>query len=1014
MAPIEGQDAPLKATVHGSQQSLKTEAQPPTLTNHILSLFSRCNSSSFVAITGGLFACLYVVFGRLALLFIGAVGGAILHAWWEEWNDSPGENKANEALRRRRELGIELAERLMRSDVISMESTPAEHPSVAKIQNGEPDLSTLHPAPAAALEAVVNAVIKDYIRWWYDPILPSETNFPRACRESLVSFIHSVSVHLSRKRPAELFLQFVMNSSSIMIVFLSEISIALGPANANATSVADAINIYLEEFPESGLANIVSIEEQRKRLRVMASELLKNFLDSTAYDCAPVQIFLREIVTGVIFESIIKTCSAPDYINGWIIHLLEGGEPEFINAIDAGLDALDKVSDTQLNPGPTDISPAHGDPDSIITDRESPNPKTRHNLATTVLTGSDPMGVPSTDESGKAHCRNQSINGMVSPENTVVQHEKMGNHSEALCQATSATLDSGEGVSSGIISLPTFTTIEGASVSPGSMDGCHISKASNGTSPLIQNRGHTPSAEALAATPSAAKLLHASISILEDFATHDDGIMRSKPTTEYLVQVEPKCSHLSGWMIARQYTDFESLHETLRRISVVSGVTQFSMRHPNLPDWKNRNAEDLRGLLENYLQDALHHEALAESEGLKRFFEKGLGAGFPSISVPTRIGSVFRNPAVLENMGKGVLGVISTAPKGVAEGGKAVLGGVSGFFGSTASGAKRRRAESPTSRSRPEFEETIADHAKSAITESHWDRSSRPELEDHGDRLVMSHSQLAKVSDEPPTTYSSSFTQSVSAGPWKSGEIEPISDHGVAFPNDSTLHLSCESFTRQERIVPHRGETQSTTITTIQSAQGNETLNPKTCEPAEIHREGKAVDSKSNPHAALSEEEAIMVVELLFAVVNEIYGLSSAWKFRKRLLHAAKAFLLRPGNPNLEAIRLLIQDSIIKDNTTHETLADYINMLRESCFSAQNNGEPATPLTLTEKDRKKMQERARSLLIENGMPSALISCMGSNATSEALGRIFDSLQIESVARGFVCAVLLQALKVIVQ
>jgi hypothetical protein len=52
--------------------------------------------------------------------------------------------------------------------------------------------------------------------------------------------------------------------------------------------------------------------------------------------------------------------------------------------------------------------------------------------------------------------------------------------------------------------------------------------------------------------------------------------------------------------------------------------------------------------------------------------------------------------------------------------------------------------------------------------------------------------------------------------------------------------------------------------------------------------------------------------------------------------------------------------------------------------------------------------------VERGMPAALTSVMGAAASGEALGRVFDCLQVEGVGRGVVFGVLLQALRAVVQ
>jgi hypothetical protein len=155
-----------------------------------------------------------------------------------------------------------------------------------------------------------------------------------------------------------------------------------------------------------------------------------------------------------------------------------------------------------------------------------------------------------------------------------------------------------------------------------------------------------------------------------------------------------------------------------------------------------------------------------------------------------------------------------------------------------------------------------------------------------------------------------------------------------------------------------------------------------------------------------------MTIELIFAVINELYGLASVWKLRKALLNAAKSFLLRPGNPSLEFIRVLIQNSIT-DNTSDETLASYIDLIRAKCLDYTEDSESHVR-RLSDTEKEELRAKARALLLAKGMPRTLSNLMGANATSNALGTLFDSIQIRHVARGLVFAITLQALKITLQ
>jgi hypothetical protein len=114
--------------------------------------------------------------------------------------------------------------------------------------------------------------------------------------------------------------------------------------------------------------------------------------------------------------------------------------------------------------------------------------------------------------------------------------------------------------------------------------------------------------------------------------------------------------------------------------------------HRDLPTWKNHTKASLRGELERYLNDAVQFRPLAESEGLKRFLDKEIGNGKSPGASGIWPGQAF------ETMGKGMMNVLTQAPKEVAGGGKALFGGVTGVLGSvtTPFGAKngKKRADS--------------------------------------------------------------------------------------------------------------------------------------------------------------------------------------------------------------------------------------------------------------------------------------------------------------------------------
>jgi hypothetical protein len=161
----------------------------------------------------------------------------------------------------------------------------------------------------------------------------------------------------------------------------------------------------------------------------------------------------------------------------------------------------------------------------------------------------------------------------------------------------------------------------------------------------------------------------------------------------------------------------------------------------------------------------------------------------------------------------------------------------------------------------------------------------------------------------------------------------------------------------------------------------------------------------------LSEQETRVAVELLFAMVNELYTLSSAWNIRRTLLAAAKSFLLRPGNPSLTWIQSMIQTSVIEANASDEGIASQLRKLRENTLPTEEE-RASWPAEMTPEEKETLRIKARKMLIERGVPAALTGVMGQNATSEALGRVFDCLQEEKIARGLVFGIMLQAVRIV--
>jgi hypothetical protein len=851
--------------------------------------------------------------------------------------------------------------------------------------------------------------------------------FPSACRKILTGFILAASSHLSRKRPADTFLNFLTNTTSIFIVFLSELSQALMAPNLDELDASDAVYLYLGEKPESSLAIVLDQKLQEKRFKGAAEDMLQKFLDANAYRCEPVKAFLREILASLILEMVLQNCSKPEWINGWIVYLLEQGEPEILNAIDAGVGGAtargatglvvngrspkDHPSDTsseQLTSGRAatpsyerQISRAQGEMDEAMLEakrltalmlEEEVKEKARklHLPEDTTSSGygTAANATPTSSQSDLV-AGQHGLNSLIEEENEIMP--------PALEQAQPPK---------------NFTDFDQILSS-------HHSAATQSSIDLLQQ-----------ITPPPLTLHNAKVSIFDDSQTGERASIRSKPTIDYLLQIEPVSSQYPGWMISRKYADFETLHEVLRRISVVSGVSAFTLKYSTVPNWKNQTNASFRNNLEDYLKVALSHDRLAESEGMKRFLEKDRGLN-RSPSGKGLLG--FPSPEAFQNMGKGMLDVLAGAPKGAAGGGKALFEGVTGVF----SGPKKSSHQAKSSRSVSVSSNTRISH----------DRASAKPMDERVSQDLSRDPSLienAALTFPPrpvrPTGLDEQEQRKVTAVSWDS-DIPWVSEH---IPIEEKHAIDGQQPKPAAKIEPFLNLTlppieipdkytslaaSATPVTCLDDtviirsptgSQASSLKSPSRTENSQPNDEAitgtptHAPPTQPNPRcdpAPLSEPETQVAVELFFAVINELYTLSSAWNIRRTLLNAAKSFLLRPRNPSLEAIRSLLQITVIEANTSDAGLARHLLVLRQNTLPTEEE-LAAWPAPPGEEAKEALRVKARRLLVQRGMPRALTSVMGAAATGEALGRVFDCLQVECVSRGLVFAVLLQGLRAI--
>ncbi|TQV95501.1 hypothetical protein V2A60_000689 [Cordyceps javanica] len=1038
----EKQDVAAEAIAKQTMSDLPEPAGPGTREESVLlakamHFLSKASPATLAGIAVGFAGVTYAILGRFGLLVIGAVGGAAAFVVWEGRNP-------NIARTVRGENGPDALERIW-VDLQATKVVEEENDTEKENEICFKGFDDFRPETREALSGLVDTVIKDYVKWWYSPIIPTDHSFPLACRKTLTSYILSVSNRMARKRPADAFLDLLTNSSSIAIAFMSELAAAFAdvPPESNMTAV-DAVYTYLASNTDSRLANLLNQKQQAAKFKMVADDLL-SFMEPSAYNCDPARALLREVLANTVLESLLQTCSKPEWINGWIVYLLEAGEPDINQAIDVGMqrarDTANNIfADIDGNVGNISIAkPASRSSGEYERGRRKEVQVHKKRLSKAdeeVEVAIEEMkrmsGMMEDTEDGR---RSMTIDSSVPAKQSIdpFSTDEATSNRTAGTSAQNSTPPLTQGHSS-----PFGTSVDGASepvftpVTPRST----MDTSSQNSSPLKHSRGDSqsftnfdqivPKADTDQQEEDAPKkaplTLHNASFTLHDDATGDTAKIRNKPNWDYLIQVEPSSAGYPGWMIVRRYSDFETLHEILRRIATVSGATAFTELHKELPSWKIHSRESLRGELERYLRDACWYQALAESEGMKRFLEKSQGHTHGN-----------SKSFAWDSVGKNMLDVLSIAPKGAMEGGKTLVDGVTGVFGNFPGIGKK--APSQPIDSTPNKRHSLSTPVRTDTFKTSPARSERASIDSQRSSVVSTQPGKMPMMERRPSLQFQSDNEGDIARMGRSERLDstasasisarPSREHSRASSLAPALRSPSSISLEYVKLPPQPDEMADDYESPLNGdmAAVNEPAHSKShsighvSQPSVSSTQGSATNGKKSTvrplkvHSKLSEAETRVAVELIFAVINEMYTLSSAWNIRRTLLTAAKSFLLRPGNPSLLTVQSLIQSSVLDAYTADSGIAEQLRKVRENSMPTEEE-RASWPVELTAEEKERLATKARKLLIQSGVPAALMGVMGQAATGEALGRVFDCLQIEEVARGLIFGLILQAVKVL--
>nr|CAG8498546.1 8788_t:CDS:10 [Entrophospora candida] len=473
-----------------------------------------------------------------------------------------------------------------------------------------------------------------------------------------------------------------------------------------------------------------------------------------------------------------------------------------------------------------------------------------------------------------------------------------------------------------------------------------------------------------------------SIKMCEVSESRFNNIIYSKKNLAYMIEVEQPGS--TGWIMTRSFADFEAMHIAL--------VNQFpkaeKVTMPRLMLKKNYDAcQDLQ----RYLNILLSDSTLAKSDPLQKFMKRD---GLPNEGLSL--------PKSKRARGLSILSI----PKSMSM--VNLVAGVNNIANNlqiTDGGGNRRN-----SLEKKKFGFDFS------LQKSFSEITSRKPIEPSLSQL----SQPPLLSDPPKKTIEN-FERLLPSLPIENGLTErsdeifkfkkiahsakpSVDSNASSWVSVTPTSSMNDSFSGQ---INSNDSNDSNRITT----RSNDNSHISSYEDDNHSKNNSASKSKTNrPNKVLTGQEIDILIDTVFAIVEEIFDLSmkSQWHLRKTVLSVLREVVRRSYT---DAIRQSFLINIHK-LTTEENVASMIDDFKNS-FWPNGVWEESGP-TRTEEEKIQTKETAKRLLLQKAMPESLLRVMGYENSRIMVNRLVDGfLDEKEIIRGMFVGILENIVKLII-
>ncbi|ORX49839.1 hypothetical protein DM01DRAFT_1337973 [Hesseltinella vesiculosa] len=177
-------------------------------------------------------------------------------------------------------------------------------------------LQLFYPPLSKKVAQLLGYFYRDFVGNWWDPLhSPYDDEVETLVKTRLNMAVSSLEKTLLNQERNDIVMATMYGLANTLIIHMRE-----------CRTLEDsqlAMDVYIEENPQSPFAQLLARKEQHQQLRGLSQSLLKRILPASDRQSKVLHSMFKELLASHLFGSVLNTCSDPDFINGWLVHYLQ-------------------------------------------------------------------------------------------------------------------------------------------------------------------------------------------------------------------------------------------------------------------------------------------------------------------------------------------------------------------------------------------------------------------------------------------------------------------------------------------------------------------------------------------------------------------------------------------------------------------------------------------------------------------------------------------------------------------